>query len=383
MKLKLSVLLSAALICTASVPFTGMNNSTVAYADEWYFAGETCAPAHDTSRDVQTQGVGNPFGYGDRNTPADASAAEIRAINHAMTTQEVKYALYKEIDEHWELISTRLGQPEREKVYALFLGLGSRESTLGSGQWGADLETAQEDGFGVNPAHAYGTMQTAVTAFADCNPLFDKEDNVPEMYQYTFNESNFYDAIISNHMGIRKILHFAEICMNTHNMHGYQVIRNSLKGFNTGWCNMAEDSGAYQTYADEICTMAQFYYEEGHLYDNVFTWTAASGLEKYRGADRWSWWGDTEPSMAEITATEPSADEELLLGDANCDSQVNMADAVLVMQSVMNPDKYGSGKPDGISEKGEKNADVDGTPGITNKDALTIQQYKLGLINSL
>ncbi len=66
-----------------------------------------------------------------------------------------------------------------------------------------------------------------------------------------------------------------------------------------------------------------------------------------------------------------------LRGDANCDNQVNMADAVFVMQSVSNPDKYK------LSEKGEKNADVDGLEGITNKDALKIQQYKLNLITEL
>lgn len=70
-------------------------------------------------------------------------------------------------------------------------------------------------------------------------------------------------------------------------------------------------------------------------------------------------------------------------GDANCDDQVNMADAVFVMQSVSNPDKYGKGKPDGISEAGERNADVDGLEGITNKDALMIQKFKLGLISEL
>lgn len=296
-------LLTAAVICASSTPIvSGSNNEFTASADEWCYAGETCEPLHDTSRNIQEEGVGNPLNFGERNTPADASTAEIRAINHKMTVQEVKYALYKEIDEHWDLISTRLGQPDREKMYALFLGLGSRESTLGEGKIGSDHETAYEDGWGVNSAHAYGTLQTAVTAFKDCDPKFMPEDNVPEMYQYSFTESNFYDCIISNHMGIRKILHFAEICIDEQGMNDYQVIRNSLKGFNTGWCTKAEDDGAYSTYADEICAMAQFYYNEGHLYDNVFTWTSANGekINKYRTPDRWDWWGDGVPSMAPI-----------------------------------------------------------------------------------
>ena len=61
-----------------------------------------------------------------------------------------------------------------------------------------------------------------------------------------------------------------------------------------------------------------------------------------------------------------------LYGDANCDFEVSMADAVLIMQSLANPDKY---VLDGI---GRINADMDGD-GITNADALAIQKKLLKL----
>ena len=64
-----------------------------------------------------------------------------------------------------------------------------------------------------------------------------------------------------------------------------------------------------------------------------------------------------------------------LAGDANCDREVNMADAVFIMQTISNPDKYK------LTDEGERNADVDGSDDITNNDALTIQRYKLGLID--
>jgi len=396
--------LAAAAMCFCMPAYTV---SPVTVYAGYEYSGTECAPAHDTSRNVQAEGVGNPFKFGERNTPENASAAEIRAINHKMTVQEVKYALYKEIDEHWELISTRLGQSEREKVYALFLGLGTRESTLGGNGDGADIETAFSEGFGVSSAHAYGTLQTAVTAFADCNPTFMKEDNVPEMYQYTFNESNFYDAIISNHMGIRKILHFAEICINQEHLTGYHVIRNSLKGFNTGWSNKVDDDGAYRTYADEICSMAQFYYNDGHLYDNIFTWTGSEAAAPYRNADRWKWWGDGVPSMAEVgngsqpaatsstetttvtsttssttsttsTVSSSSYNGNIIYGDSNCDGKIDLSDAVLIMQTMSNPSKYS------LSEQGRRNADCSGSnDGVTNGDALAIQKYMLRLIASL
>lgn len=68
-------------------------------------------------------------------------------------------------------------------------------------------------------------------------------------------------------------------------------------------------------------------------------------------------------------------DEETLLGDANCDSIVNLADAVAIMQAKSNPDKYQ------LSEQGLINADVDGNAGVTMMDALEIQKYVAKLID--
>ena len=59
-------------------------------------------------------------------------------------------------------------------------------------------------------------------------------------------------------------------------------------------------------------------------------------------------------------------------GDANCDKNVDMSDAVLIMQSLSNPSKYK------LTEQGKKNADF-GDDGITSGDALTIQKKLLKL----
>ena len=69
-------------------------------------------------------------------------------------------------------------------------------------------------------------------------------------------------------------------------------------------------------------------------------------------------------------------------GDANGDGTVDISDAVLIMQSMANPSKYGANGTDKghLTEDGSKRADVDGG-GVTNKDALTIQQYLLGMFN--
>lgn len=78
-------------------------------------------------------------------------------------------------------------------------------------------------------------------------------------------------------------------------------------------------------------------------------------------------------------------------GDANCDGKVLLNDAILVMQSIGNPDAYGVNGSDSacITSQGIANADVvggaNGTGGdlLTNADALRIQQFLLGLVSEI
>ena len=62
---------------------------------------------------------------------------------------------------------------------------------------------------------------------------------------------------------------------------------------------------------------------------------------------------------------------------------VDISDAVMILQAVSNPDKYGVGGTDKtcITEQGMLNGDVaGGRNGITAADALEIQRYVAGLI---
>ena len=73
-------------------------------------------------------------------------------------------------------------------------------------------------------------------------------------------------------------------------------------------------------------------------------------------------------------------------GDANCDDIVDMSDAVLIMQALANPNKYGIKGTDErhITETGERLADVDKTSeGLTSNDALRIQEFLLNKITTL
>ena len=86
---------------------------------------------------------------------------------------------------------------------------------------------------------------------------------------------------------------------------------------------------------------------------------------------------DTDPTDGPLNPPPTGEEPDVLKGDANCDTQVNMADAVFIMQCISNPDKYQ------FTTEGEKNADADGSGDISNKDALAIQKFKLGLTESL
>ena len=239
----------------------------------------------DGSNDSEDINIGLPY-ENNRYFPESMEVEEIKAAATALSVAEVKAIIFKEINEHWNVISQYLNTDNMLKVFALFLGWASRESTLNAG-----VETAQEDGFGVNSAHAYGPFQTAVTAFYGCDPTFDQEDDVPEIYWYTLTPKNFYDPYISTHMGIRKLIHFIKEA-KSFDQEGVEIVRCALKGFNSGHANPMQESEKGNGYSDEIGNLAHWYYINRHFDDDVYTWTGDAKVDR---SDAWTWWDTVEP----------------------------------------------------------------------------------------
>ncbi len=76
-------------------------------------------------------------------------------------------------------------------------------------------------------------------------------------------------------------------------------------------------------------------------------------------------------------------DTDVTYGDANGNGTIEMADAVLILQSQASPDKYGvdGTEEDHITAQGMINADCSGSgDGVTAKDALAVQKYLLKMI---
>lgn len=73
------------------------------------------------------------------------------------------------------------------------------------------------------------------------------------------------------------------------------------------------------------------------------------------------------------SVTVGSAGGKLVIGDANEDGDVTVADAAAILQFLGNNEAFS------LTEQGQKNADVDGNAGLTPADALKIQKVCAGL----
>lgn len=110
--------------------------------------------------------------------------------------------------------------------------------------------------------------------------------------------------------------------------------------------------------------------------DEILVWgEEPDGTKAVPGADL----GITpQPTPSTESSQSSSGGNVTLWGDSNEDGEVNLADAVLIMQALANPVKYK------ITGQGKLNADVDNNgDGVTSGDAFVIQKFVLGLISEL
>jgi len=193
--------------------------------------------------------------------------------SEALSKSKVKELIRLQVNEHWSIIQAKLKFKSKSDAYGFFIGMATRESTLNAG-----LETGQDS------SHAFGALQTAETAYANANPNYIPENDVPEMKQYKFTNENFYDPKISIHMGIRKLIHFSNQAGKIYT--GNDLLIRSLIGFNTGWLDKADENWIKE-YAHEIGALSGWYIYNNHLYDNNFTWTKD---EKVSRTNPWNWY---------------------------------------------------------------------------------------------
>ncbi|MDE6784776.1 MAG: glycoside hydrolase [Ruminococcus sp.] len=87
--------------------------------------------------------------------------------------------------------------------------------------------------------------------------------------------------------------------------------------------------------------------------------------------------GESSENPTKNPTEKPTESDITAWGDSNCDGEVTVADATLILQVLGNGDKYR------LSEQGMLNSDVDGESGLSPIDALTIQRYEAKQIDKL
>ena len=100
--------------------------------------------------------------------------------------------------------------------------------------------------------------------------------------------------------------------------------------------------------------------------------------EKYPKGDDVTVTYNSVTLVYEYDGEEPTTDDTVLYGDANCDGKVDVADVVAVASYV------GDSENNKLSAQGLKNADVAGARnGVNANDALAVQQYLAGSLKTL
>jgi Cellulose binding domain len=219
----------------------------------------------------------------DRYFPVGTSVATMISGASSLTQQQVKVLIEKIVNNHWSVIQSQLGFGTEEQAYAFFLGQATRESTLQGGlETGGSTLGSGTAGSGAS-GHSYGPLQAAETAYANTNPNYQPENDVPQLTQYSLTPQNFYDIGISIEMGIRHLIHFHNQAVAA-GYTGANALRYALAGYNTGWIT---NSGVLTSYSDEIGALAGWYLNNGHLYDTAWTWTGDPRVDR---SNPWGWY---------------------------------------------------------------------------------------------
>ena len=140
-----------------------------------------------------------------------------------------------------------------------------------------------------------------------------------------------------------------------------------VESFSYGYNNKGfrlKEYGEYSVDMDSIGVNAGYNFDSRIMKGDI-----VSGVLYVSTKDNYVYFGDLE-----------IVDSLLGNGDTNCDGKVELADAILIMQALANPNKYNVGGTHEhcLTAAGKSNADVNGG-GMTVDDALDIQLHLLNI----
>ena len=213
--------------------------------------------------------------------------------------------------------------------------------------------------FGYHPSVAYYEEDTATIEAIDA---FLKKTSVNGLKRIAYKGSKPEGGMITDYAFIyEKLYQLIEekkinaVIWMALNIDGQFAEANSREGYNGDFSSVTSMrlSGTYAEDEKSIAAVEKMFAEE-----------------------------NIDPMVIEWWMLEGGSVNNAVQGDANCDGEMSMADAVLIMQYIANPAKYGieGTNENHITEQGKKNADIAGeNDGVTNADALAIQKKLLKL----
>lgn len=152
--------------------------------------------------------------------------------------------------------------------------------------------------------------------------------------------------------------------------------------------SFTENKSSEREYFQNYCKLVSGYGKDVYLLEYTKNDKLIGEINKYCTENGYTYYASGTLDLtapAQEKGAQPLRAVQLLAGDANSDNTVDLSDAVLIMQALANPNKYGMNGTDEahITPQGAANADVEGGNGLTSNDALTIQRFLLNIIEFL
>lgn len=290
------------------------------------------------------------------------------------------------VDPYNEILFDQLGLFES---FALMYGPGSEENVYPT-ENEEEAETLYEDAFNAAFPVYYKNVKAGVIPGPDID--LDGTIGISDyvildtigLYYVGIDEMDSFAPFIRRHPEVRADINLSQEAIDNY--------KNNFDFNNNGIsCDYLESDCMRMYIFNEL---VKRYSDEEALYDAIndysdehpeLTYSRIS-YEKMEEFIKNNGVGFTK--SARYTAVDDSSDNQVysapeagdgIKGDSNVDGKVSTSDVLLIMQSLANPSKYGLDGSDEnhITPKGHLLADVDGN-GVTNNDALTIQEYLLG-----
>jgi hypothetical protein len=219
---------------------------------------------------------------------------------------------------------------------------------------------------------------------------------------YNFKKSDIYNGVTEILKGFKKYdtyviinggdTYVTEYARKNKSLDAVMDAVNQVSVFSAiDWDNdtFTKNNDEDREYFQDYCKLVSDYGKDVYLLEYTKDSKIIESIKKYCKEMGYTYYASTtldlktpgqEAGSQLLIKNEETPKKQTLAGDANMDGTVDLSDAVMIMQALANPNKYGiDGTADHhLTEQGKTNGDMNGD-GLTVGDAQAIQRILLGL----